>query len=186
MAGDTMEKNPDFGHDSTLVGWPWVLHTHSWQEPTALAVMALQSAGYAEHSRVREGVKLLSDRLLETGGANYGNTVVLGQTLRAHVQPTGLTLLALRGHQDQTGKLQRSIGWLARSIGPTTTPVSLAYALLGLAAHNHLPSDAENWLRTAAERELSRQPRPYVLALLALAAQHERVRSTLTSDQYDG
>ena len=29
------------GHDTTLVGWPWVAETHSWLEPTALAVLAL-------------------------------------------------------------------------------------------------------------------------------------------------
>src|SRR5262249_17482868 len=25
-----------FGHDSTAVGWPWVVGTHSWIEPTAM------------------------------------------------------------------------------------------------------------------------------------------------------
>src|SRR5215475_7566811 len=29
-----------FGHDTFLRGWPWVAGTHSWIEPTALAVMA--------------------------------------------------------------------------------------------------------------------------------------------------
>ena len=35
--------DPDrvLGHDTTLVGWPWVDGTHSWLEPTVLAVLAL-------------------------------------------------------------------------------------------------------------------------------------------------
>jgi len=189
MSGETMERNPDFGHDSSLAGWPWVHHTHSWQEPTAFAVMALKRSGHGDHSRAREGVKVLIDRLLETGGCNYGNTVVLGQTLRPHVQPTGLCLLALSGERDRSRKVQKSIGWLARAIGPQTTPVSLSYALLGLAAHNHLPVESDDWLRAAALRELARESRPYVLALLALAAQHGRgLRSEnlLTSNSNHG
>jgi hypothetical protein len=174
LKGDAIEKSAEFGHDSSLVGWAWVEHTHSWQEPTALAVMALKRAGYAVHPRVREGVRLLADRLFETGGCNYGNTIVLGQTLRPHVQPTGLTLLALAGEEDADGKVQRSIGWLARAIGPTTTPVSLGYALLGLASLRHLPADADAWLSAAAVRELSQKQRPYVLALLTFAAQNCR------------
>jgi hypothetical protein len=37
------------GHDATLVGWPWVMGTHSWVEPTALDVMALKANGRGEH-----------------------------------------------------------------------------------------------------------------------------------------
>ena len=37
--------NEQLGHDSTLIGWPWVEGTHSWIEPTAWAVLALKSVG---------------------------------------------------------------------------------------------------------------------------------------------
>ena len=36
--------------------------THSWVEPTALAVLALRREGLGSHARVQEGVRLLRDR----------------------------------------------------------------------------------------------------------------------------
>ncbi|MDX1963195.1 MAG: hypothetical protein SFX18_08575 [Pirellulales bacterium] len=87
-------------HDVELVGWPWVTGTHTWLEPTCLAILALKAHGLGRHPRVREGVTVLFDRILPAGGCNYGNTVVLGQELRAHVQPTGLLLLALAHEAD--------------------------------------------------------------------------------------
>jgi hypothetical protein len=179
ISGQTVKESPEFGHDCSLVGWPWADHTHSWIEPTALAVTALKHSGYADHPRVREGVLLLSDRLLPMGGCNYGNTMVLGQTLRPHVQPTGICLIALQGEEDPSGKLRRSIGWLARQIGPKTTPMSLAYALMGLAAHGHVPAESDDLLTQAALRELTRDRRPYCLALLACAAHRCRAEVQL-------
>ena len=170
IKGETLPASPEFGHDVSLVGWPWVEHTHSWLEPTALAVMALRYAEHGGHPRVKEGIRLLIDRLLDEGGCNYGNTVVDGQALRAHVQPTGLCLLALAGEHEGSGKLRRSIDWLGRSVGPATTPVSLAYALAGLSAHGQFLPQAEQWLRAQALRELTREARAYPLALIAWAA----------------
>jgi hypothetical protein len=170
ISGQTLKKSSEFGHDCSLVGWPWAEHTHSWIEPTALAVTALKHSGHVDHPRVREGVLLLIDRLLPTGGCNYGNSIVLGQTLRPHVQPTGICLLALQNEEDPSGRVSRSIGWLARQIGPRSTPLSLAYALMGLAAHGHAPGSSDDLLAPAALRELSSDRRPYCLALLACAA----------------
>ncbi len=39
---DTSAK-PIVGHDTTIVGWPWVPDTHSWIEPTALTMLALRT-----------------------------------------------------------------------------------------------------------------------------------------------
>jgi hypothetical protein len=179
ISGQALKESPEFGHDCSLVGWPWAEHTHSWIEPTALAVTALKNSGYSDHPRVREGVALLTDRLLPTGGCNYGNTIVLGQTLRPHVQPSGICLVALQNEADASGRVLRTIGWLARQIGSRTTPVSLAYALMGLAAHGHAPADSEGLLATAALGELSRDRRPYCLALLACAAHLCRAEAQL-------
>ena len=166
--GDVQPRNPDLGHDTTLRGWPWVLGTHSWVEPTALAVMALKSAGLGEHPRVREAVNLLVDRLLPEGGCNYGNTTVLGQTLRPHVAPSGLALAALRGERDDGGQIERTIAYLQRTLNRQTTSLSLAYGLIGLAAHDRLPAAADAWLASAAARG-GREATPFKRALVALA-----------------
>src|SRR5579864_7727322 len=34
--GEALPRTPELGHDTTLVGWPWVEDTHSWVEPTAI------------------------------------------------------------------------------------------------------------------------------------------------------
>lgn len=80
--GEKVDYSENVGHDTQLVGWPWVLGTHSWVEPTAMAVLALRHAGLGTHPRTLEACHLLADRWLPDGGANYGNTFVLGQQLR--------------------------------------------------------------------------------------------------------
>lgn len=170
--GTSVHKRQE-GHDSSLIGWPWVEGTHSWLEPTALAVLALKAAGHGDHPRTREAVRLLLDRLLPEGGCNYGNTVVLGQQLQPHVQPTGLVLLALAGEADPNGRVQRSIEYLHRVLSHRTAPASLSYALLGLVAQQHETCEAEGWLAAAAPRALAEQS-PLHVALLALAAAGRR------------
>lgn len=169
MRGDPLAQSADLGHDSTLIGWPWVRGTHSWIEPTAWSVAALKAAGYAAHPRVREGVRLLIDRLLPGGGCNYGNTFVLGQALRPHMQPSGAALLALAGERDDSGRMQRTIGYVLREIGPDTTTSSLCHALLGLVAHGQRPVGANGYLAKAYQRTLARDGNAYHLALLLLA-----------------
>src|SRR5436305_465287 len=39
--GEALPRNEATGHDTTLIGWPWIEETHSWVEPTALQVLAL-------------------------------------------------------------------------------------------------------------------------------------------------
>jgi hypothetical protein len=170
-AGKPLEAHEKLGHDPTLLGWPWVEGTHSWVEPTAWSLLALRAAGREEHPRAREAVRMLVDRLLPSGGCNYGNTTVLGQTLRPHVQPTGLALLALAGERDASGKITQSIGYLSRTISAQTTTASLSYALLALAAHDASPPRAAEWLAAAIQRTLDRgaAPLPLALGLLALA-----------------
>ncbi|MBA4359013.1 MAG: hypothetical protein C0405_14955, partial [Desulfovibrio sp.] len=36
-------------HDTSLRGWSWTEGTHSWAEPTAMAMLALSAAGQREH-----------------------------------------------------------------------------------------------------------------------------------------
>jgi hypothetical protein len=174
LRGETQGRSDDVGHDSTLVAWPWVEGTHSWIEPTALHVLALKAVGQAHHRRVREAIRLLIDRQLPQGGCNYGNTFVLGQQLRPHVHPTGLALCALVGEWDQAGRLARSLDYLLRALGPDLTPLSTSWAVLGLAAHQRLPSDALARLDTLVARCEPRGLTPHEQALLTLAGLQSR------------
>ena len=167
--GGTLARQPSMGHDSMLVGWPWVAGTHSWVEPTALAVLALKSIGQSDHSRTREGVRVLHDRLLPDGGCNCGNTIVFGQALLPHIQPTGLALLALHGEKDHDGRIARSLDWLQGAINGQTAAASLAYALWALARYGRETANGENWLAAASKRTATRSS-PYRMALLLLAA----------------
>ena len=115
-------------------------------------------------------IAMLIDRLLAGGGCNYGNTVVLGQELRPHVQPTGLAMLALAGQTEVDRRIGRSLDFLAANLSAETTSASLAYGLMGLAAHDRFPPDARNWLRAAYRRTIARDGAAYKLALLSLAA----------------
>ena len=171
IEGKPAPRNPDMGHDTTLVGWPWVEGTHSWIEPTAWCLLALKAVGKATNLRAREAVQLLVDRQLPDGGCNYGNTFVLGQELRAQLEPTGLTLLALVDESDASGRLEKSLAYAKSQIGPETTAASLAYGLMGLAAHLQFPYvEADTWLAAAAKRTRARPGPLPRLALLALAA----------------
>jgi len=170
VKGKAMEQTSDMGHNTTLVGWSWADGTHSWIEPTAFHVLALKVTGRSEHPRTREAITLLLDRQLPSGGCNYGNTSVLGQMLRPHVQPTGIALLALAKEQDQGNRIAKSVAWLRKALSKETTPASLAWGALGLAAHGVTLPDAPEWLETAAKRVQSHDNSPHKLALLALAA----------------
>ncbi len=167
--GHTHPRPPEVAHDTTLQGWPWVESTDSWVEPTAISLMALKASGQADHPRSREAVRLLLDRMLPSGGWNYGNTVVLGNTLRPHVQPTGLALAALTGEPSASRHVKRSLAYLKRALSQRRTTASLCYALIGAAAHGYRPEAADRWLQAAANRELAGEASPYKLALLTLA-----------------
>ena len=174
LHGKSIERTPEMGHNTQLDGWPWAEGTHSWLEPTAFHLLAYRAADQAQHPRAREAVRLLIDRQLPAGGCNYGNTIVLGQTLRPHVQPTGIALLALAGENDPSGRLEKSLTWLGWSLGSRTTAASLAWALHGLRAHGREVPQAAELLAAAAKRVAEHDRSPHKTALLALAAAEEK------------
>ncbi len=148
--GVALPSNPAvFGHNTRLVGWPWVAGTHSWVEPTAYALRALCDLGKRNHPRVREGVRLLLDRALPHGGWNYGNTRVLTHTLRPFPATTGIALFALSGEQREQ-RIERAITYLKKTLPGVRAPWSLSWGLIGLSVWDALPSDASSLLASAA------------------------------------
>lgn len=153
-AGESWPKRADspFGHDSRLIGWPWILGTHSWVEPTALAMLALRVAGGGEHPRVGEARRLLLDRQLAAGGWNYGNTTVFGRHLLPMPESTGIVLNALGG-QVSRDQVAISLGYLKKAVVGQRTPRSLASCLLGLGAWGERPSPATAWIGESLSRQ---------------------------------
>jgi hypothetical protein len=157
------------GHDGTLVGWPWVADTHSWLEPTALAVLALRREGLGGHARTVEGLRLIRDRAVADGGWNYGNSRVFGRTLRAQPGPTGLALLALAGTDGSSAVAARAIDYLLATLPSTRSAASLGWGLMGLKAWGRSPPDAEAWLEDVAQRTLHGEATAPRLAYLLLS-----------------
>lgn len=105
------------GINPQVMGWPWSLNTFSWVEPTAWAVLSLRLAGLQNNPRVTEGFDFLLDRLMDKGGANYGNKTVLGKLLDPVPGPTSLCLMALNGTKESLNpRVQASIAYLRQSI----------------------------------------------------------------------
>lgn len=186
--GTPIERTEQLGHDSTLVGWPWVTPTHSWSEPTALAVLALKAAGHRDHPRCREATRLLVDRLLPDGGCNYGNTRVLGQMLRPHLMPSGVALWALAGEDshdsatageklaDDKQRIAHSLDYLEQQLAQPISAAALAYTTLALSSHGRPLDAVHDALAMVASRHLHAKTKtvtktsPWKLALLALTA----------------
>jgi hypothetical protein len=165
--GKHWKKEPDgpILHDPSIPGWSWIAGTHSWVEPTALAVCALRSSGLAQHKRVSDGVRLLMDRQLPKGGWNYGNTKVFGTELHPDPESTGVALQALAGlvaYQD----IRKSIDYLKAEVDHARTPIALGWGLLGLGAWGEAPKGSIGMIH----QTLGRQQRygPYDTSSLAL------------------
>ena len=164
-----MPDRPDIlGHDTKLRGWPWVDGTHSWVEPTAYAMLGLRAARKYDHPHVHEAVRLLWDRMFTSGGWNYGNTRVLGNTLSPSPATTGIALSALAGEAPST-RVNVSVEYLVRELQHVRSPLTLGWGLIGLTAWDARPKEARQWLAESAAAAIHREPRPLEDALLLLA-----------------
>lgn len=140
--GLTIKESAATAHDGAIPGWPWIEGTYSWIEPTSFAIIALKLEGLSEHRAVRQGVKLIMDREIESGGWNYGNKRVFDTELLPMPESTGIALCALKDEM-QAQDISSSLGYL-ESIYPTlSTPLSLARAVYGLTVYNRRPDDIE-------------------------------------------
>jgi hypothetical protein len=159
------------GHDQSLIGWPWVAGTHSWLEPTAMAIIALCAEGCRDHARVRRGLDLIADRAISGGGWNYGNKVVFDRVLRPQPGPTGMALLALAaGGRADSPAVPPAIDYLRRALPPIRAAASIGWGVLGLKAHDACPPEAAAWLEGAYAHGSGRPDATLGLALLLLAS----------------
>ena len=189
QAGESIPAadDPDHivGHDTMLVGWPWVAQTHSWLEPTALAVLALRGEGLGDHPRVEEGLRLIRDRAIRTGGWNYGNKSAFGHDLRPQPAPTGLALLTLASVEKRSALIDRAIDYLRAALPGVRASASLGWGLIGLRAWGQRPVDASSWLAEASGRASGRADASPRLAHLLLAAD-ERTLKLLDRSGFHG
>ena len=146
------DQDRTFAHDPSLRGWPWIAETHSWVEPTAMAVIALRITGFGEHERVKEAVRLLLDRQLPGGGWNYGNTKVFDQELFPFPETTGVALNALKGAAPPE-QIQKSLVYLRSRVQKVRTPLALGWGLLGLASWGEEPAGAPAWIKECLGRQ---------------------------------
>ncbi len=160
--------DPVIGHDASLRGWPWVAHTHSWVEPTALGVIALKVAGYNGHDRVREAERMLMNRQLPGGGWNYGNTRVFDKILRPLPESTGIALAALKDDVEEE-KVNRSLEYLGLRSKSLRTPWSLGWAILGLSAWQRKPPGAQNQVAECFRRQGEEEYDTTSLSILLLS-----------------
>jgi hypothetical protein len=173
------------GHDPTVRGWPWVQSTHSWVEPTALATLALCREGLHSHGRVRAGIHLILNRAVQSGGWNYGNPAVLGRALRAQPGPSGLALLALKAHGEETPECRRGIDYLRQALRDVRAGASLGWGVLGLRAWDACPREAASWLGESYRRFGSRPDAAVSLALLLLAESERGLELLIKSKEGD-
>jgi hypothetical protein len=158
--------------DERLRGWPWAEGASAWVEPTAWALLALESVRSdlpdgLVGERVDEGQRLLLDRVCPGGGWNYGNAALFGEALEPYPETTAVALLALRDRPLGTVRAA-SLAALRRGLGPEASVLALAFGALCLEAHDREAGDLRTRLAAALE-----DPTPWVetraLALAALA-----------------
>lgn len=127
--------------DSSIVGWPWTERTFSWVDPTALGCLALRHAGYGNHPRVREGYRLLLDRVYETGGANAGNRRVFGMATQPVPENTANLVLAFVNWSDEP-RLVASRKYLLNVAQTHDDVGNVAWARIALTGWAHEPAIA--------------------------------------------
>ncbi len=125
--------------NDALRGWGWTPGTSSWVEPTAFALLALESQpaialpGNAEERR-KLGEALLYDRMCPGGGWNCGNPEVYGVAGEPLVIPTTWALLALRRHPERSENIE-SLAWMEKNFAHIKGPGSYALARICLSGY---------------------------------------------------
>lgn len=146
------DPNGIVGHDSAIRGWPWIRATHSFIDPTAMTLLALEINGYREHPRFQEGIQMILDRQLPHGGWNYGNTIIYGKELFPLIESSGIALTALAGNVPKN-RVVESIDYLMAAAETCRTPLSLGWALFGLGAWGEFPTSGCKWIEETLQKQ---------------------------------
>jgi hypothetical protein len=162
---------PEGGHDVTIKGWPWIVGTHPWVEPTSYVTMALRACGYATHSRIQDAIRMLLDRQLPSGGWNSGNTITFGLETRPAPESTGLALQALVGLVPKTA-VAHSIAYMQAELPFLHTPISVSWAILGLHAWEEIVDQPQERIRQVLARQEKLGPHDTASLSLLLLAWH--------------
>jgi hypothetical protein len=142
--GITLPASTINRQDNALQGWAWIDGEFSWVEPTCWGLIALKAASSAQiaSARVTDAERLLIDRCCPTGGWNYGNSNMLGQSLHAYVPTSALGLLAMKDRTDEPC-VRRSLGFLKEHRTTERSAMALGLALIALRTFGEDVGDVE-------------------------------------------
>jgi hypothetical protein len=173
VKGMAADASPVIQQDTRLQGWSWTPGTFTWVEPTAWCMLALKrwpQQPAAARQRVDEAERVLRDRACAEGGWNFGNGVVYGHALPAHVPPTAVGVLAMQDHASDpvVAAAVRHLDGHALLEGSTT---ALALSALALMAVGH-PAEAivKALVAQCANADTSTNSATLGMAACALAA----------------
>ena len=100
----------------------------------------------------------------------------------AHIAPSGVALAALAGSVVTDDRIAGTLRYLQQNVGETTTPISLAWGLIGMTAHGWRPLFAEDWIEASLQNDAWAPLAEHEQALLLLAAKPDIIcPSTLTA-----
>jgi hypothetical protein len=156
-----------------LKGWAWTAGAFSWVEPTAHALIALKKSrselsGPDVDARIQGGERMLYDRACQGGGWNYGNSVVLGESLPPYPDTTALALIALQDHRTDDQN-QRALPVLRGLLAEHPSGLALSWSIICFSLYGH---DTAEWTaileRTYRRTGFLGETKTLALALLAL------------------
>ena len=133
-----MKNSPDH------YGWSWFPGSHSWIEPTAHSLLAMQISLRESESlptlltntlkeRIAMGQQMLLDRRCSDGGWNYGSGSAFNVPLPSYPETTAVALLGLQ--QANAAGRKAACSKAAGLYRATQSPLALAWLQLALRVH---------------------------------------------------
>jgi hypothetical protein len=126
------EKQNSIQLDASIVGWSWISDTFSWVQPTSMAVLALKKAGLGSNQRVKDGERLLLNRVCRAGGWNFGNPIVFESELEPRPMDTAIALFALQDAPGADEAIARGLAVIEERAPAASSTLSLALGILSM------------------------------------------------------